>query len=115
MWCPNVNSPDFIKQVEYLGEDLAYHLWDKNNGNPLYLTNKGKRSELFESLKNELGEKDAYQVKSKIYTKGFRAKYGEWTEEPMFTTKKPEPKEEINVDVKPGKIKPKIKWQLKAA
>jgi len=57
MWCPNVNSLDFIKQVEYLGEDLAYHLWEMNNGNPLYvLTNKGERSELLESLKNELGE-----------------------------------------------------------
>ena len=88
MWCPNVNSPDFKKQKEFLGEDLAYHLWDKNKGFPLHLTDKGEPSKLFESLKAELGEKGAYEAKSKIFTKGFREKYGEWTDEPMFTTVK---------------------------
>lgn len=88
MHLPGKNNKEFQKMKDHLGEDLAYHLWDKNGGHPLTLTPKGEHSKLFDSLMDQLGnEKATYEAKSKIYTNAFRQKYGDWMEsgeEPMF-------------------------------
>ena len=71
-YCPDINSKDFKKMVEHLGEDLAYHVWDKNGGNSVEYAPNGEKSIMFESLKNELGEKKAYEVAAKTHSKAFK-------------------------------------------
>src|ERR1017187_3014153 len=75
-YCPNKNDKDFKKMVEHLGEDLAYHVWDKNGGNSVEYAPNGEKSIMFESLKNELGEKKAYEVAAKTHSKAFKEWFG---------------------------------------
>src|ERR1035437_2321977 len=75
-YCPDINSKDFKKMVEHLGEDLAYHVWDKNGGNSVEYAPNGEKSIMFESLKNELGEKKAYEVAAKTHSKAFKEWFG---------------------------------------
>jgi hypothetical protein len=49
MICPNLSDPTINKQfndlIEFVGEDFAYYVWDKNNGLPLsqhVVSSKGK-------------------------------------------------------------------------
>src|ERR1035437_1086439 len=76
-YCPDINSKDFKKMVEHLGEDLAYHVWDKNGGNSVEYAPNGEKSIMFESLKNELGEKKAYEVAAKTHSKSFKEWFGD--------------------------------------
>ena len=72
MYCPNQNSPEWKKQKELLGEDVAFFAWDKNNGRSLEFAPNGEKSILFDELSKEYGEKKAYDIISKTHTKEFK-------------------------------------------
>jgi hypothetical protein len=50
-YCPLLSNPDVKKEfdelVELFGENMAYYLWDKSNGNGLELAPNGASSKLF--------------------------------------------------------------------
>ena len=50
MICPNVNSQEWQHLVTAVGEDLAYYLWDANNGNPMSMTPQGELSPLYDQM-----------------------------------------------------------------
>jgi hypothetical protein len=83
LFCPNIESDDFKEMLGAFGgeqEAYIYHLWNENNGNPLYLDPKGNPSELFEDL---LGYTDgdrneALRLKSTVYNYKFRDYFGDW-------------------------------------
>jgi len=111
IFCPNKKDKDFQKMVDIFGEDLAYYLWNKNKGNPIHLTPSGEKSTLYQSLLDKLGdERIAAQMKSKIFTRAFKEKYGDWEKsgiEPDFDLLLEAPKEkttEAGEGVELGKI-----------
>ena len=92
MFCPNLNDPsvkvEFEKMVSTFGEDLAYYLWNANNGNPLYQAPNGERSRLFNSLYDMTqNEELALIAKSKVYSKQFRDWFGDWLDESVEHSK----------------------------
>ena len=91
--CPNKNSKEFKQHVEALGEDLTYLVWNRNNGNSLELTPKGKASTLYKNIlnKNDGDINATLREKSSYYLEGNNS----WLEsgiEPDFKIK-----EKVNI------------------
>lgn len=94
MICPNLNDPtvkqEFTELKDVFGENVAYGLWQKNNGFPLDRTRSGERSWLFVDLQRLTGSrKRAMKLKSVIYTGKLRLK--EPTAEEFFDEMKNSP------------------------
>ena len=77
--CPNKNLPEW-QELEQLVPDLAYTIWDLNNGNGIDKAPNGAESMLFKSLLDHYnGDRNAaIQAKAKVYTSGFRTWFGDW-------------------------------------
>ena len=71
--CPNKNLPEW-QELEQLVPDLAYTIWDLNNGNGIDKAPNGAESILFKSLLEHYnGDRNAaIQAKSKVYFGNFR-------------------------------------------
>lgn len=81
MICPNLSNPIIKKEFEelksVLGEDMAYLIWDRNNGYPLDKTNDGKPSKLFNDLLGLTDRKNAIEIKSKVLSDSFKQWFGQ--------------------------------------
>ena len=77
--CPNKNLPEW-QELEQLVPDLAYTIWDLNNGNGIDKAPNGAESILFRSLLEHYnGDRNAaIQAKSKVYSNEFREWFGDW-------------------------------------
>ena len=77
--CPNKNLPEW-QELEQLVPDLAYTIWDLNNGNGIDKAPNGAESILFKSLlKHYNGDRNtAIQSKAKIYSNEFKEWFGDW-------------------------------------
>ena len=80
--CPNKNLPEW-QELEQLVPDLAYTIWDLNNGNGIDKAPNGAESMLFKSLLDHYNgdRKAAIQAKAKVYTNGFRTWFGNWLQD----------------------------------
>jgi len=81
MICPNLSNPQLKQEINELkdtvGEALAYHLWNQNNGHHLDRAVNGNPSIFYENLVQLTGNKiDAFKVKSRIYTNQFKNWFG---------------------------------------
>ncbi len=73
IYCPNKSSKEWKEHVKVLGEDIATLIWNRNNGNSLELTPKGKPSTLYNDILNKnngdinatLKEKASYYLEGK--------------------------------------------------
>lgn len=64
---------------DLIAMEVAYYLWDKNNGNSLDYAPNGKKSRLFSDLlKTEGSRKQAILKKSKVFTDEFINWFGDW-------------------------------------
>jgi len=108
-FCPNKNLPEYKEMQSIFGEEIATRLWVINKGNPLTEAPNGNTSMLFQKFMDEgLSRKQAFQYKSRLYTKPFRTQYGDWTttknvsiktdinNEPVVPTPKPEALQETS-------------------
>ena len=77
--CPNKNLPEW-QELEQLVRDLAYTIWDLNNGNGIDKAPNGAESILFKSLlEHHNGDRNAaIQSKAKIYSNEFKEWFGDW-------------------------------------
>ena len=77
--CPNKNLPEW-QELEQLVPDLAYTIWDLNNGNGIDKAPNGAESILFKSLlEHHNGDRNAaIQAKAKVYSNEFREWFGDW-------------------------------------
>lgn len=86
-FCPNLSNKQVKREFEELtnlfGEDMAYFLWNKNNGYSLDKAPNGADSKLFLSLiDNYDGNREkALKAKAKVYTSEFTKWFGDWTKE----------------------------------
>ena len=94
-FCPNLKNKqvkkDFDELVQTFGENTAYYLFDKNNGNTLNYAPNGAVSELFNQLLDYYhGDREqALKTKANTLTPHFMEQYGDWTEgnsEPAMST-----------------------------
>lgn len=71
--CPNKNHPEW-KELEKELPNMAYVIWDANNGYGIDKAPNGEPSKLFSDLLSYYGgnRSAAMQAKSKIYTDGFK-------------------------------------------
>lgn len=68
--------------------EVAYMLWDKNNGYALDKTPEGKDSKLFEDLLEIAGDrKNAIILKSNVYSDNFINWFGDWMNDPENASK----------------------------
>ena len=68
--------------------EVAYMLWDKNNGYALDKTPEGKDSKLFEDLLEIAGDrKSAMILKSNVYSDNFINWFGDWIEDRKNSSK----------------------------
>ena len=68
--------------------EVAYMLWDKNNGYALDKTPEGKDSKLFEDLLEIAGDrKNAIILKSNVYSDNFINWFGDWIEDRKNSSK----------------------------
>ena len=82
--CPNLRNKkvkqEFDELVSIFGEDIAYFLWDKTNGNGMELAPNGASSKLFSDLL-ELSNGDrrkAIIAKAKVFGSNFKDWFGDW-------------------------------------
>ena len=77
--CPNKNLPKW-QELKQLVPDLAYTIWDLNDGNGIDKAPNGAESILFKSLlKHYNGDRNtAIQSKAKIYSNEFKEWFGDW-------------------------------------
>ena len=67
--CPSPNNTDFSKLSKVIGENAAYAVYNRNNGNPIYQTPNGEHSTLYSQLLDKYrDEDDAIRAKANIYT-----------------------------------------------
>ena len=92
--CPNKNLKEW-QELESTVPDMAYTIWDLNNGNGIDRSPNGEPSMLFQSLLNYYnGDREAaIKAKSKFYSNVFRSKFDGWSNaeldvngEPLFYT-----------------------------
>lgn len=81
LYCPNKKSKEWQQLRDAVGEDAAYQLWDKNNGNPLDKAPNGAESNLFKDLLRIYhgNEQEAIIAKAKVYSPQFLTWFGDWT------------------------------------
>ena len=83
-FCPNFANKqvkqDFDELTQVLGEDLAYYVWNKNNGNTLDKTPDGQKSQLFGDLLSYFKGDRTQAIKAKYltYTNKFIERFGDW-------------------------------------
>lgn len=82
--CPNLHNKkvkqEFDELVSIFGEDIAYFLWDKSNGNGMELAPNGASSKLFSDLL-QLSNGDrrkAIIAKAKVFGSNFKDWFGDW-------------------------------------
>ena len=72
--CPGSKNTDFEKLKSVIGENAAFAVFNKNNGNPIYQTPQGVHSILYSQLLDIYqDEKDAIRAKANIYTEQYLA------------------------------------------
>lgn len=82
--CPNLRNKkvkqEFDELVSIFGEDIAYFLWDKTNGNGMELAPNGASSRLFSDLlKLSNGDRrKAIIAKAKVFGSNFKDWFGDW-------------------------------------
>ena len=82
--CPNLRNKkvkqEFDELVSIFGEDIAYFLWDKTNGNGMELAPNGASSKLFSDLlKLSNGDRrKAIIAKAKVFGSKFKDWFGDW-------------------------------------
>ena len=85
--CPNLSNKkikaEFDELVSIFGENMAYYLWDKSNGNGLELAPNGASSKLFQDLLklNNGDRRKALIEKAKVYSDEFINWFGDWLSE----------------------------------
>lgn len=86
-FCPNFSNKkvkqEFDELIEIFGEDQAYLLWHRTNGNGMELAPNGANSKLFQSLLEHYNgdHKKAIIAKAKTLTDEFFNWFGNWTGE----------------------------------
>lgn len=92
--CPNLSNKkikaEFDELVSVFGENMAYYLWDKSNGNGLELAPNGASSKLFQDLlKLSNGDRrKALIEKAKVYSDEFINWFGDWLAEDKIDVSK---------------------------
>ncbi len=82
--CPNLHNKkvkqEFDELVSIFGEDIAYFLWGKTNGNGMELAPNGASSKLFSDLlKLSNGDRrKAIIAKAKVFGSNFKDWFGDW-------------------------------------
>lgn len=82
--CPNLRNKkvkqEFDELVSIFGEEIAYFLWDKTNGNGMELAPNGASSRLFSDLlKLSNGDRrKAIIAKAKVFGSNFKDWFGDW-------------------------------------
>lgn len=83
-FCPNLSNKkikqEFDELVSILGEDAAYLIWDRSQGNGLELAPNGASSKLFQDLLEYYkgDRRQAIIAKAKTYTNNFLNWFGDW-------------------------------------
>lgn len=81
MTCPNLSNPivreEFKELKDVLGEDMAYLIWDRNNGYHLDKTRDGKPSKLFSDLVGLSNRNKAIEIKAKTLSNAFKQWFGD--------------------------------------
>ncbi len=92
--CPSPRSEEFEKVKKVVGENVAYALWNRNNGHPINETPTGEHSVLYSQLIDIYrSEEAAIRAKANIYTDAFLAN-NNWLatgQEPVFDNIEKEP------------------------
>lgn len=84
IFCPNFSNKqvkqEFEELVQAVGEDMAYLLWDRNNGYALDKAPNGADSRLFKDLLDyyEGDRIKTLQAKGKVYLQQFKDQFGDW-------------------------------------
>ena len=88
-FCPNKASKEFKEMSSVFGEDKAYFLWMRNNGNHLEKAPNGADSKLFQTLLNEFNgdRKEALKAKAKVYRNEFINWFGDWINDSVNASK----------------------------
>jgi len=85
--CPSPGNPGFVKLKKVVSDNIAYALWNRNNGHPLDETPSGEPSILYRQLLDVYRNEDAaLRAKANIYTDSF-LEGNNWLatgEEPVF-------------------------------
>lgn len=78
--CPNFSNPEVKKEFDELtsmfGENMAYLLWDRNNGHNLDKAPNGQSSKLYKSLLDLADRRTAFTIKAKTLTSNFKEWFG---------------------------------------
>lgn len=78
--CPNLSNPQIEKEfdelVSVLGENIAYYVWDQNNGYSLDYAPNGAQSKLFSDLVSHFNgdRRRSIQLKAESFSKGFKTR-----------------------------------------
>lgn len=75
-FCPNKNTPEFKQMSAALGDVAATACWYENQGHPIWETNTGEPSPLWNELiqtQDVSNGATAMQIKQHMYTKSFKA------------------------------------------
>lgn len=87
IFCPNLSNPQVKSEFEELksalgSEDLAYLVWNKNNGYAIDHAPNGAQSQLFRDLENKLGGNRTFAIRQKsyLYMSEFSEGFGRWYE-----------------------------------
>ena len=80
--CPNKNLPEW-KELEETVPELAYTIWDNNNGYGIDKAPNGEPSKLFSDLLQHYNgdRRLAIQAKAKVFSNGFKTQFGDWLSE----------------------------------
>ena len=86
--CPNKNLPEW-QELERVVPELAYTIWDNNNGYGIDRAPNGQPSKLFSDLlKHYNGDREAtLRAKSKVYSTAFKQWFGDWVNDPLGSSK----------------------------
>jgi len=77
-FCPNLSNDtvkqEFTKLQSLFGNEIAYFLWDSNNGHMLDKAPNGEPSKLYEAiLDRESNQEEALKIKAFMYSSGFKS------------------------------------------
>jgi len=88
-FCPNKASKEFKEMSSIFGEDKAYFLWMRNQGNHLEKAPNGADSKLFNDLLEYFNgdRKEAIRAKSKVYRDEFINWFGDWVNDSENSSK----------------------------
>lgn len=77
--CPNKNLPEW-KELERVVPEVAYTVWDLNNGHAIDQAPNGEPSKLFSDLLSHYNgnREQAIKAKVKVFTDEFKNWFGDW-------------------------------------